>query len=872
MNSETIRLQEAAQKKNHWRKWGPYLSEREWGTVREDYSTDGNAWEHFPFEQARSRAYRWGEDGIGGISDNHQKICLAFAFWNEKDEILKERLFGLSGPRGNHGEDVKEVYYYLDNLPTHAYMKYLYKYPLSSFPYRDLTETNRNLTSFDLEYELVDTGIFDANNYCDIFIEYAKADAESFHIKVTIINRSKNNATVYAIPTLWFRNTWEFSKSNYRPVLEGGTNMIKVHHRDFGERFLYCDSNYPHELLFTENTSNLERLYGTPNATPYVKDAFHDFIIHNKKNSVNPALKGTKAAASYKIHIAPQSEIVLHFLFTDKKTERPFENAENIVKLRKQEADEFYSDICCPKLKQQELDIQRQAFAGLLWNKQFYNYVVEDWLNENPLRNRPLNRDWVHLYNDDILLVPDKWEYPCFFSWDTAFHAVAIAMVDPELAKRQLTLLTREWYMHPNGQLPASEWNFNDVNPPVHAWAIWRVYKIEQKIWGHSDLLFLERAYQKLLLNFTWWVNRKDAHGKNIFQGGFLGLDNISVFNRSEEMPPGWTLYQSDATSWMGMYCLNMLAISFELAQHNKAYEDMASKFFEHFLYISNAINHPIEGINLWDDHDGFYYDFLYSNQGEYHPLKVRSLVGLIPLFAVTPGEPKFLEKFPEFRTRMLWFLNNKIDLCSKVASTLIHQGMEGRRLLAIVNKNRLQRILEKMLDEKEFLSPYGIRSLSKYHQDQPFSIQLNQRREMIDYEPAESTSRMFGGNSNWRGPIWLPLNMLIIESLQKFHYYYGNDLRVECPTGSGKWMNLNEVALEISRRLLKIFQVNPKGERPLYGGQNIYQNDPHWNKYILFYEYFHGDNGAGIGASHQTGWTALIAKLIQQLGENSYL
>lgn len=876
MNPEGKRLEEDRQKTKHWKRWGPYVSARQWGTVREDYSEEGEAWHSFPFDQARSRAYRWGEDGIFGISDNHQRLCFAFSFWNGEDSLLKERFFGLSGKEGNHGEDLKECYFNLDNTPTHSYMKALYKYPHRAFPYEKLREVNKNRTNREREYELVETGIFDENRYFDLQVEYAKASPDDILICLTATNRGKEARKLHLLPTLWFRNTWGWGKKGNKPKPEIKTKMgyLEAEHYELGRYFLYFEDNP--ELLFTENETNQMRLFGVPNPTPFVKDAFHDYLIQGTRGAVNPHLTGTKAALHYQVEIAPEQSFTLRLrLSNTENLPTPFQEFSAIFSKCKEEADYFYQEMTPEHLGGDLRKIQRQAFAGLLWNKQFYHYVVEEWLKGDAKklsRRDRRNANWNHLYNDDILSVPDKWEYPCFFSWDSAFQIIPLAIIDSEFAKKQLTLLTREWYMHPNGKIPAHEWSFDDVNPPVYAWAAWRVYKIEKKYRGKGDRHFLEGVFQKLLLNFTWWVNRKDAQGKNVFHGGFLGLDNISVFNRSELLPAGFELYQSDATSWMGMYCLNMLTIALELAQENPVYEDMASKFYEHFLYIAHAINFSYEkSFSLWNEEDGFYYDFVQKQDGTYFPLKIRSLVGLIPLFAVSTLSPDMLERFVGFRKRMDWFLENRTDLCEQIASLRV-TGVAQRRILSIINPERLRRVLSKMLDEREFLSPHGIRSLSKYHEEHPYTLQLDSREYRVGYEPADAIEKMYGGNSNWRGPIWFPLNMLIIESLQKFHYYFGDDFKVECPTGSGKKMTLWEVSTELSKRLVSLFTQNEKGERPVYGNSPLYQHDPHWKDYILFYEYFHGDEGAGLGASHQTGWTGLVAKLIQQTGQYSSL
>ncbi|MBW4490371.1 MAG: glucosidase [Trichocoleus desertorum ATA4-8-CV12] len=904
--AEAQRLEATRQRQAHWRRWGPYLSDRQWGTVREDYSASGAAWDYFTHDQARSRAYRWGEDGIAGISDNHQRLCFAIALWNGKDAILKERLFGLTGKEGNHGEDVKEYYFYLDNTPTHSYMKCLYKYPHQAFPYEQLVAENACRGRDQLEFELLETGIFDEEHYFDVLIEYAKAAPEDILIRITITNRGPEAQSLHLLPTLWFRNTWSWNTGSWntgswntgswsqeqacpsipnsdKPLLskaetESNYSVIAASHPSLGEYWLYCDS--PTELLFTENETNAERIFGTPNVSAYLKDGINNYVVQGEQTAVNPELVGTKAAAHYILQLpAGETQTIqlrLNQVAPEFVSTPPLgAEFEQVFGDRQQEADEFYQHVCCFTRSPDLQNIQRQAFAGLLWSKQFYYYVVDEWLKNapaepsaSPERLKGRNSEWIHLFNDDILSMPDKWEYPWFAAWDLAFHVIPIAMIDPELAKYQLDRLTREWYMHPNGQLPAYEWALGDVNPPVHAWAAWRIYKIEQKLYGRADPRFLERVFQKLLLNFTWWVNRKDAAGNNVFQGGFLGLDNIGVFDRSSELPTGGRIDQSDGTSWMGMYSLHMLAIALELSKSNPIYEDIASKFFEHFLYIADAMNRlGKEGASLWDEADGFYYDVLHFPDGHQVRLKVRSIVGLIPLFAVEPIEAEIFEQFPDFWKRTEWFIRNRPDLTQNIAC-MKRQGVGDRRLLAIVYRDKLRRILEKMLDENEFLSPYGIRALSRYHAEHPYIFEAHGQQHRVDYEPAESTSALFGGNSNWRGPIWFPINFLLIESLQKFHHYLGDDFKVECPTGSGQWMNLWEVASEISQRLMRIFAKDASGRRPVYGDTEKFQTHPHWQDLILFYEYFHGDNGAGIGASHQTGWTALIAKLIQQVEE----
>lgn len=880
MTREEEKLQAARDRQVHWQRWGPYLSERQWGTVREDYSATGEAWEYFPHDQARSRAYRWGEDGIAGISDNHQRLCFAIALWNGEDAILKERMFGLTGKEGNHGEDVKEYYFYLDNTPTHSYMKCLYKYPQAAFPYTQLVEENRNRGRYGLEFELLDTGVFTSDRYFDVFVEYAKNSSEDILIQISIINRGPEAKTLHILPTLWFRNTWSWNPNQKKPILkvfqsDADTSIIEASHPTLGNRWLYCDGTP--ELLFTENETNLERLFGVSNASPYVKDGINDYLVNGRTAAVNPQQIGTKTAANYTLPIgAGETKIVRLRLSDSPDLTQPFgADFDLALQNRIAEADEFYHRICPFPISQDERNVQRQAFAGMLWSKQYYYYVVEDWLKGDrtgpippPERQRGRNHEWVHLYNDDVISMPDKWEYPWFAAWDLAFHVIPLAIIDPEFAKRQLSRLTREWYMHPNGQLPAYEWAFGDVNPPVHAWAAMRVYQIESKIYGRADIHFLEQVFQKLLLNFTWWVNRKDMEGNNVFQGGFLGLDNIGVFNRSAELPTGGHINQADGTSWMGMYCLNMMAIALELAKYNSSYEDTASKFFEHFLFIADAMDGIGKTeISLWDETDGFYYDALHLPDGQHFPLKVRSIVGLIPLFAVESLEPETLARLPGFKRRTEWFIQNRPDLTQNIAC-MQTPGIGDRRLLAITYAEKLCRILTKILDENEFLSPYGIRAVSKFHAEHPYIFEFNGQQYRVDYEPAESTSGMFGGNSNWRGPIWFPVNYLIIESLQKFHHYFGDELKVECPTGSGQFMTLQEVANELSQRLARIFLEDRSGKRPVYSGIEKFQTDLHWQDLILFHEYFHGDLGAGIGASHQTGWTGLVAELIQQCGE----
>jgi hypothetical protein len=904
MNPEEKRLQESRDRQVHWKRWGPYLSERQWGTVREDYSPGGTAWDYFPHDHARSRVYRWGEDGIAGISDRHQLICFALAMWNGNDPILKERLFGLTGNEGNHGEDVKEYYFYLDSTPTHSYMKALYKYPQQEFPYRALVEENRRRTRHDFEYELLDTGAFNENRYFDVFAEYAKASAEDILIKITAVNRGPVEATLSLLPTIWFRNTWSWGNNSYRPSLSAlgnlaipkeygipGAAVIEINHRTYGKRWLLSEGEP--ELLFTENDTNAQRLFGSPNSSLFAKDGINDYVVNGKRDAVNSAKVGTKTAVHYRLRIAPGASVTVRLRLTDKepkvqrmsaprlvladspKTELLGQSFESIFASRLREADEFYAQRVPKDLSEDARNVQRQAFAGLLWSKQFYHFDVRAWLDGDPAgppppegRKKGRNHEWSNLYNADVVSMPDKWEYPWYAAWDLAFHCIPLAQVDPDFAKEQLTLLLREWYMHPNGQLPAYEWAFGDVNPPVHAWAAWRVYKIEKRIRGKADRNFLECIFHKLLLNFTWWVNRKDAEGMNIFQGGFLGLDNIGVFDRSAPLPTGGHLEQSDGTSWMGMYCLNMLAIALELARENPAYESVASKFFEHFVHIAHAMNdRGGEGIELWDKEDGFYYDVLHLPNGDRHYLKVRSLVGLIPLLAVETLEQDIVDRLPGFKRRMQWFIDNHPDVPEHI-ETVEHKGKGVRRLLSLVNRGQLESVARYLLNESEFLSPYGIRAISKFHKDNPYVFRTNGTEHRVDYEPAESSTGLFGGNSNWRGPVWFPINFLLIEALQKFHHFYGDGFTVELPTGSGRSATLWQAAAEISRRLTKIFLQSSDGTRPVYGGLEKFQQDPHWRDLIYFHEYFHGDNGAGIGASHQTGWTGLVSKLIEQSGE----
>jgi len=873
MIAERKRLEEARLQKAAWKKWGPYVTERQWGTVREDYSPYGNAWEYVSHDAARSKAFRWGEEGLAGISDDRQLLCLALALWNGRDPILKERVFGLTGNEGNHGEDAKEYYYYLDSTPAHSYMKMLYKYPQAEFPYATLVEENRRRGKSAPEFELIDTGVFNDDRYFDVFVEYAKASPDDILMRITAHNRGPGAAKLHLLPTIWFRNTWAWGYNGHQPTMmitaRGG---VEINQADLGKSWLLCEGDP--KVLFCENETNVKRLYNVE-ARGYFKDGVNEYVVHGDVSAVNPSQTGTKAAAHYQLDIPAEKSatIRLRLTTTDSNATKAFADFDSVFALRKKEADEFYADIQWQMKDEDAKNVQRQAFAGMLWSKQFFYYDVPQWLNGDPgqpappqNRKRGRNSDWVHLNNAEIISMPDKWEYPWYAAWDLAFHCIPLARVDADFAKEQLLLLTREWYMHPNGQLPAYEWAFGDVNPPVHAWATWRVFQIDRKLNdGKGDIVFLERVFQKLLLNFTWWVNRKDAHGMNIFQGGFLGLDNIGVFDRSAKLPTGGHIAQADGTSWMAMYSLNMMRISLELALHNPTvYQDMATKFFEHFLYIAGATaNIGGEGINLWDQQDEFFYDVLHLPNDAKIPLKVRSMVGLIPLFAVETLEPELLEKVPEFKQRLEWFLNYRPDLASLVSRWQEH-GKGERSLLSLLRGHRMKRLLKRMLDETEFLSDYGVRALSRYHDDHPYVFHVNGSAFTVKYQPAESDSGLFGGNSNWRGPIWMPVNYLIIESLQKFHHYYGDDFKIECPTGSGKFMTINEVANELSRRLTRIFLKDERGKRPVLGYSEKMQNDPHFRDYVLFHEYFHGDNGRGVGASHQTGWTGLVAKLLQ--------
>jgi hypothetical protein len=887
-NDEKKRLEEARNEQASWKKWGPYLSERQWGTVREDFSENGDAWNYFSHDQARSRAYRWGEDGLAGISDDHQRLCFALALWNGKDPIIKERLFGLTNSEGNHGEDVKEYYFYLDSTPTHSYMKYLYKYPQAAYPYSDLVETNRRRTRDEMEYELLDTGVFNDNRYFDVFLEYAKNGPEDILMKITVANRGPEKAELHVLPTLWFRNDWAkwIAKPSERPNLKqvkgpDGTTAISVDHPVLGKYNFYCEGDVP--LLFTENETNYERIFGTPNTSPFVKDGINNYVVHGQQSAVNPEKTGTKASAYYRLIVSPGQSTTVRLRLTKEAA------AEQKAKTRSEthafgkafndvfnacirEADEFYRSVTPPSVSQDSANVMRQAIAGMLWSKQFYYLDADQWLEEHsahPLHQgrQFRNREWFHMVNEDIISMPDKWEYPWYAAWDLAFHTLPISIVDPDFAKDQMEMMLRGFYLHPSGQLPAYEWNFSDVNPPVHAWATLFLHRTEQALRGEVDVDFLKSAFNKLLLNFTWWVNRKDRFGKNVFEGGFLGLDNIGVFDRSAPLPTGGHLEQADGTAWMALFTQNMLELAVELVTHDRTYEDMVAKFIEHFLYIAAAMNQPGKD-GMWDEEDGFYYDLLRLPDGNSTRLKVRSMVGLLPLCATTVIEDWQRQRVPRAADMFRQRVRQMPELLSSVHPTGVgHEGVDGRGIFALVNQERLRLILSKMLDENEFLSPYGIRSLSKFHERNPYVFHVNGQEYRVDYLPAESNTGMFGGNSNWRGPIWMPVNALIIRALLSFYLYYGDNFKIECPTGSGRMMNLFEVSKEIADRLTRIFLRDVRARRPVYGGAEKFQNDPHWQDHILFYEYFHADNGAGLGASHQTGWTGVVAKLIQLFG-----
>jgi hypothetical protein len=872
--TEQKRLNDARETGVPWKKWGPYLSERQWGTVREDYSDDGNAWSYFSHDQSRSRAYRWGEDGLGGISDDKQRLCFAVALWNERDAILKERLFGLTNSEANHGEDVKEYYFYIDSTPTHSYMKYLYKYPQREFPYRDLVQTNGRRSREDFEYELLDTGVFDDDRYFDVFVEYAKGEPEDVLVRITVHNRGPEAARLRVLPTLWFRNTWSWGIDDRKPSLrQTATNSIEASHHELGTYTLLCDGSP--ELLFTENESNAQRLWGQPNPSPHVKDAFHNYIVSGQRDAVNPAHVGTKAVAHYTVDVPARGSKTVRVRLTAGTAKKGFSDFDQTFTNRIADADEFYTRITPKTLSDDARLVHRQALAGMLWSKQYYYFDLEQWLVEHkshPLlesaRHGVRNTEWFHMLNADIISMPDKWEYPWYAAWDLAFHTTSLALVDFDFAKEQLLLMLRNLYFHPNGQIPAYEWNFSDVNPPVHAWATLFLFKMEQTL-GRADMRFLERSFQGLMLNFNWWVNRKDPAGRNVFAGGFLGLDNIGVFDRSAELPTGGSLEQADGTAWMAFYCQCMLEIALTLSEYDPMYEEVAFKFVQHFMWISYAMDRIGDNHDeMWDEEDGFFYDLLRLPNGQTTRLKVRSMVGLLPLCASTVFEGDVATKHPRLMEMIALFRKRHPELVSQVAPTDSgFIGYKGRRLLSILNKNKLRRVLGYLLDEQEFLGPYGIRSLSRYHLDHPFTFWVGSQEFKVQYLPAESNTGMFGGNSNWRGPVWMPVNTLIIRALLNLYAFYGDDFTVECPTGSGRQMNLFQIAEEITRRLAGMFRRNEQGQRPVYGGTSKFQNDPHWRDLILFFEYFHGDNGAGLGASHQTGWTGLIAPLVDLFG-----
>ncbi len=881
LGAEETRLEQAADRSVDWKLWGPYVSERAWGTVREDYSRDGAAWDYFPFEHAHLRAFRWNEDGIAGICDRKQAFCFGISLWNGYDRILKERFFGLSGNTGIHGEDVKEYYYYLDSTPTHSYLKFLYKYPHAAYPYEKLYRANAARDKSAREYELIETGVFDEERYFDVFVEYAKAGPTDIAVRITAINRGPEAASIHLLPTIWFRNTWTWTDSDDKGIVSVGgrpsDNRLQI------KKGLQCNYGLVYEgqpeLLFCENETNNRLLFNSANGSPYTKDGIGRYVVNGETAAVNPRMAGSKASLRYRYLIQPGASETMYLRLADSGTQSGdalSTACKAIFDQRIAEADEFYDRVIPANLSADGRKIMRQSLAGLMWSKQYYHYEVKQWLDGDPAFPPPpkerldgRNSGWTHLYNDDVISMPDKWEYPWYASWDLAFHCIPIALIDPQFAKRQLILLLREWYMHPNGQIPAYEWAFDDVNPPVHAWAALRVYQIEKKAKGVGDRAFLEKVFHKLLLNFTWWVNRKDTEGNNVFEGGFLGLDNIGIFDRSKPMPGGGYLEQSDGTSWMAMYCLNMLAIALELAQEDKAYEDVASKFFEHFVVISDAMNNlGNTQTELWNEEDGFYYDVLHLT-GYQFPIKIRSLVGLIPLFAVETIEAAWLADLPDFRRRSQWLIENRKDLLESVAC-MQEPARRGRHLLSLVNTDRLRRVLGTMLNEEEFLSPHGIRSLSRYHKDCPFFLEFDHTEYRVDYEPGESRSGMFGGNSNWRGPIWFPVNYLLIEALQKFDHYYGDDLRVEFPTGSGTLMNLWQVSQELEKRLCGLYMRDQSGSRPAFGDTAVFQAGEHWRDNFQFFEYFDGDTGRGLGANHQTGWTGLIAKILKQTAEYS--
>ena len=879
-NAEAARLREALAPNRPWKKWGPYLAERQWGTVREDYSQDGNAWDYFSHDQARSRAYHWGEDGLAGISDEKQLLCFGLALWNGRDPILKERLFGLTNREGNHGEDVKEYYFYLDSTPTHSYMKYLYKYPQAPFPYNDLIRVNGQRDRTEMEYELLDTGVFNTDRYFDVFVEYAKNSPEDILVQISVCNRGPDPAMLHVLPTLWFRNTWTWWPDTPKPALarvsgSNGTGTVEAAHELLGDRFLYCETEVP--LLFTENETNNERIFGTPNAGRYVKDGIHNYLIGGKQDAVNPEHTGTKVSAHHQLTVGAGKTVTIWLRLSDVAPaamgEAFGDQFGQIMQLRRREADEFYRAITPSRLGADEARVMRQALAGMLWTKQYFGFELDKWLEEHgadpmlPGNRQMRNSEWFHMVNEHIISMPDKWEYPWYAAWDLAFQAIALSTVDVDFAKEQLNLLLQELFIHPSGQIPAYEWNFGDVNPPVHAWATIFLYRTEQALRGEGDLDFLKRSFQKLMLNFTWWVNRKDRFGKNVFEGGFLGLDNIGVFDRSSALPCGGHLEQADGTAWMALFCQNMSEIAIEVAASDPSYADMATKFIDHFLWIAKAMN-QMGPDGMWDEEDGFYYDILRYPDGKAARLKVRSMVGLLPLCAATIIEPWQRERVPNATAMLFERLKRMPELRECIHPTGPgHLGVGGRGIAALVNPDRLRRILSRVLDENEFLSPYGVRALSRFHADHPYVFAVEGQEYRVNYVPAESDSGMFGGNSNWRGPVWMPVNALLIRALMAYYLYYGDNFKIECPTGSGNRMNLFEVAREIANRLTRIFLRDESGRRPVYGGTQKFQTDPHWKDYLLFYEYFHGDNGAGLGASHQTGWTGVIAKLIEIFG-----
>ncbi|MCG3204591.1 MAG: hypothetical protein KCHDKBKB_01306 [Elusimicrobia bacterium] len=877
MNAEQTRLEETRTQKKAWKMWGPYLSERQWGTVREDYSDNGDAWNYFPHDHARSRAYHWGEDGLAGISDEKQRLCFALALWNEKDPIIKERLFGLTNSEGNHGEDAKEYYFYLDSTPTHSYMKYLYKYPQAAYPYDDLVRTNRQRSKLEAEYELLDTGVFNEDKYWDVFVEYAKEGPDNILVKITVHNRGSQEASLHVIPHLWFRNTWSWDKGAAKPNMKmaaspKGTSLIAAKQNDIGDYFFYCEGEVP--LLFTENETNVNRLYGQANQSPYVKDSINNYFIKGDKSAVNPARTGSKAAADYLVKVKARSSKTIRLRLSKEPQTSPFGPAfEKSFEARQAEAEEFYNNIIPKGLSADQKMVYRQALAGMLWSKQYFYYDVKKWLKEHgddPFKasNRAArNRAWYHMVNDDVISMPDKWEYPWYAAWDLAFHTQVLALVDIDFAKQQLDLMLGEVYLHPNGQIPAYEWNFGDVNPPVHAVSTLTIYRLEKERTGKGDLAFLKDSFNKLLMNFTWWVNRKDRNGKNAFEGGFLGMDNIGVFDRSSPLPTGGHLEQADGTAWMALFSQNMLEIASELALHDPTYESMVLKFAEHFLSISAAMDQPgDQNDKMWDDKDGFFYDVLCLPSGQNHRLKIRSMVGFLPLCAASLIEPELRNKFPRVLERIQRYFERHPEVKANNAALGV-KGVQDRRILTIVDEKKLRKLLAYLLDENEFLSPYGIRALSKIHEKKPYVFYVGGQEYRVDYVPGDSNTGMFGGNSNWRGPIWMPVNQLILRALRQNYLFYGDSFKVECPTGSGKLMTLYEVSEEISRRLANIFLRDKNGRRPVHGQYEKFQSDPHWKDLILYYEYFHGDTGAGIGASHQTGWTGLVAQFLHVFG-----